>query len=57
VPVPTVPKEVPVKVRPASFKLDSKLTMTNKLAMPTKLAKTIAPAKTNKRSSAQISSH
>jgi RND family efflux transporter MFP subunit len=63
VPVPTVPKEVPVKVRPASFKLDSKLTMTNKLAMPTKLAKASKPTtasdptKTKKRSSAQISSH
>jgi RND family efflux transporter MFP subunit len=57
VPVPTAPKEDPVKVRPASFQLDSKLTMTNRLAMPNKLTKTIAPAKTKKRSSAQISSH
>lgn len=48
VPVPTVPKEDPVKVRPASFKMDSKLTMTNKWAMPNKLAKTMAPATTNK---------
>jgi len=32
VPVPAVPKQDPVKVRPVSFKLDSKLTKTVKLS-------------------------
>ena len=54
VPAPTVPNEDPVKVRPASFKLDSKLTVTNKSTstnnskIPGKLAKTVVPAKTSK---------
>ena len=54
VPAPTVPNEDPVKVRPASFKLDSKLTMTNRSTstsnskIPGKLAKTVVPEKTNK---------
>jgi membrane fusion protein, heavy metal efflux system len=60
---PAASNEDPVKVRPASFKLDAGLTMTNELAntsAPTKTinpTKAIEPTKTYKRSSAQISSH
>jgi RND family efflux transporter MFP subunit len=63
VPVPAISNEDPVKVRPASFKLDSELTMTNKSTISNKLAKTnkatttAEPTKPKKRSSAQISSH
>ena len=69
VPAPAVSYQDTVKVRPASFKLDSDLTMTNELANTFARTKTIAstetieptktsePTTTKQRSSAQISSH